>query len=115
MLEQFEREFTDKEEKEELTWDDIKNQLNEDKPIIYDGQFTKEMFLEFCEELCDTPQNQKRLRIYIFTEEQVNITSDESLILMYSNYDIVCNNTEVYKLIRDRLKKLQDKLNTKLE
>ena len=33
MLEQFEQEFMDKEEKDELTWDDIKDQLNEDKPI----------------------------------------------------------------------------------
>lgn len=115
MLEQFEQEFMNKEEKEKLTWDDIKDQLNEDKPIIYDGQFTKEMFLDFCKELCDTPQNQKRLNIYVFTEEQVNTTSDESLILMYNNYDIICNNTEVHKLIRDRLKRLENKLNIKLE
>ena len=33
MIEQFEQEFMDKEEKYELTWDDIKDQLNEDKPI----------------------------------------------------------------------------------
>ena len=33
MLEQFEQEFIEKEEKYELTWDDIKDQLNEDKPI----------------------------------------------------------------------------------
>ena len=105
----------DKEEKDELTCDDTKGQLNKDKSIIYDGQFTKEMFLEFCKELCDTPKSKKRLKIYIFTKEQVNTTSDESLILMYNNYDIICNNTEAYKLIRDRLKKLQNKLNTKLE
>ena len=115
MLEQFEQEFMNKKEEDELTWDDIKDQLNEDKPIIYDDQFTKEMFLEFCKELCDTPKSKKRLKIYIFTKEQVNTTSDESLILMYNNYDIICNNTEAYKLIRDRLKKLQNKLNTKLE
>ena len=115
MLEQFEQEFMNKEEEDEPTWDDIKDQLNEDKPIIYDSQFTKEMFLEFCKELCDTSQTQKRLKVYIFTEEQVNTTSDESLILMYNNYDIICNNTETYKLIRDRLKKLENKLNTKLE
>lgn len=115
MPEQFEQEFMGKEDKDELTWDNIKDQLNEDKPIVYDGQFTKEMFLEFCKELRDTPQSKKRLKIYIFTEEQVNTTSDESLILMYNNYDIICNNTEAYKLIRDRLKKLENKLNTKLE
>ena len=33
MLEQFEQEFVEKEEKDELTWDNIKGQLNEDKPI----------------------------------------------------------------------------------
>ena len=33
MLEQFEQEFVEKEEKGELTWDNIKDQLNEDKPI----------------------------------------------------------------------------------
>ena len=33
MLEQFEQEFVKKEEKDELTWDNIKDQLNEDKPI----------------------------------------------------------------------------------
>ena len=33
MIEQFEQEFMDKEEKKELTWDNIKDQLNEDKPI----------------------------------------------------------------------------------
>ena len=115
MLEQFEQEFMNKKEEDELTWDDIKDQLNEDKPIVYDGQFTKEMFLEFCKELCNTPKSKKRLKIYIFTKEQVNTTSDESLILMYNNYDIICNNTDAYKLIRDRLKKLQNKLNTKLE
>ena len=115
MLEQFEQEFMDKEDKDELTWDNIKDQLNEDKPIVYDGQFTKEMFLDFCKELCETPSNNKRLKIYVFTEEQVNTTSDESLITMYNNYDIICNNTETYKLIRDRLKKLETKLNTKLE
>lgn len=115
MLEQFEQEFIDKEEKEELTWGDIKYQLNEDKPIIYDGKFTKEMFLDFCKELRKTLSNDKRPKIYVFTDEQVNTTSDENLITMYNNYDIICNNTEVYKLIRDRLKRLETKLNTKLE
>ena len=33
MPEQFEQEFMDKEDKDELTWDNIKDQLNEDKPI----------------------------------------------------------------------------------
>ena len=33
MLEQFEQEFVEKEEEDELTWDNIKDQLNEDKPI----------------------------------------------------------------------------------
>lgn len=33
MLEQFEQGSIDKGEKEELIWDDIKDQLNEDKPI----------------------------------------------------------------------------------
>ena len=53
MPEQFEQEFMEKEDKDELTWDNIKDQLNEDKPIVYDGQFTKEMFLEaiaYCQE-----------------------------------------------------------------
>ena len=112
MLEQFDHEFMNKEDEDELTWDGIKDQLNEDKPIIYDGQFTKEMFLDFCKWLCDTRQNQKRLKIYLFTEEQVSTTSDENLILMYNNYDIICNNTEAYKLMRDRLKKLETRLNT---
>ena len=115
MPEQFDHEFMNKEEEDEPTWDGIKDQLNEDKPIIYDGQFTKEMFLDFCKGLCDTRKNQKRLKIYLFTEEQVSTTSDENLILMYNNYDIICNNTETYKLIRDRLKRLETKLNTKLE
>ena len=104
-----------KEEEDDPTWDGIKDQLNEDKPIIYDGQFTKEMFLDFCKELCKEPSNNKRPKIYVFTEEQVNTTSDESLITMYNDYDIICNNTEAYKLIRDRLKRLETKLNTKLE
>ena len=115
MLEQFDQEFINKEEEDEPTWDGIKDQLNEDKPIIYDGQFTKEMFLDFCKGLCNTHQNQKRIKIYLFTEEQVSTTSDENLILMYNNYDIICNNTEAYKLMRDRLKKLENKLNIKLE
>ena len=33
MPEQFEQEFMEKEDKDELTWDNIKDQLNEDKPI----------------------------------------------------------------------------------
>ena len=59
MLENYIINLIDNEEKNKLAWDDIKDQLNEDKPIIYDGQFTKEMFLEFCEELSN-PQKIRR-------------------------------------------------------
>ena len=53
----------EKEDKDELTWDDIKDQLNEDKPIIYDGQFTKEMFLDFCKELSKPQKNKTTIFI----------------------------------------------------
>ena len=90
MLENYIINLIDNEEKNKLAWDGIKDQLNEYEPIIYDGKFTKEMFLNFCKELCQMPARNKNLKIYAFI-------------------------TKTYKLIRDRLKKLQDKLNAKLE
>lgn len=45
MLEQFEQEFMDKGEKEELTWNDIKDQLNDD------GSFTEIGLDQLCKEL----------------------------------------------------------------
>ena len=103
----------DKEEKDELTCDDTKGQLNKDKSIIYNGQFTKEMFLEFCEEL-SKPQKIRRQQFPLFDIRVIESISDYTLIGLYNNFDILCS-SETYELVSDRLKKLENKLNTKLE